>query len=624
MCRSGDEVKDICLVNMPFDCLTSPSIGLSILKAELQRAGMSAVVEYGNIYLASYIGFARYKKLQSGASTMMLAPEMLFQPFAGYEKAKSLEEVKAFYCRTYPEKEAIYAAYADECIKLQPQIDAFLEEYAERILAYHPKIVGVTYSFQQCNAALALLKRMKEKDDSVITVLGGSGATLNAGQALMDTMSQIDYVYTGESDDTFAEASKMMMEGRKQEIYERFPWILRKGGKPQTHSVADLNQSAFPDYDDFFAALKETGLGAHIYPVLLIEGSRGCWWGCRHRCRFCGLHGSEAVLEYRKKDTHRLVEELEYLSERYQTKNFMFTDCILDRGHIEELPEWLEGKEYQFFAEVKSNLTKDQMQGLRKAGFVVLQPGIESLQDDLLRLMNKGNRAIRHIELLKNARTAGISLAWNIIQRFPTEKKEWYYEMIDFIPLLTHLGVPHLNVLQYQRNSVFTVEREKYGVTVTPCDFYSYLFYDNAAFIEQFAEYFERRDGEAAVYEEDLKNAVLQWRKEADQHHILTYFVQGEFLGICDTRDCASEQKMVLEGLEKEICLLADQVISIDKLQEALQNRFEALCVKEAIQRLKDQKLLIQIGNEILFLAVPRNFPKVGKYMPFWLGYIEA
>lgn len=55
---------------------------------------MSAVVEYGNIYLASYIGFARYKKLQNGASTMMLAPEMLFQPFAGYEKAKSLEEVK--------------------------------------------------------------------------------------------------------------------------------------------------------------------------------------------------------------------------------------------------------------------------------------------------------------------------------------------------------------------------------------------------------------------------------------------------------------------------------------------------------------------------------------------------
>lgn len=81
---------------------------------------------------------------------------------------------------------------------------------------------------------------------------------------------------------------------------------------------------------------------------------------------------------------------------------------------------------------------------------------------------------------------------------------------------------------------------------------------------------------------------------------------------------------MVLEGLEKEICLLVDQVISIDRLQEALPNRFEALCIEEAIQRLKDQKLLIQIGNEMLFLAVPRNLPKAGKYMPFWLGYIEV
>lgn len=95
------EQKDICLVNMPFDCLTAPSVGLSILKAEALKAGLSAVVEYGSIYLASYIGFDRYKKLQSGAATMMLAPEMLFQPFAGYEKRKSIEEIKKFYCEKF-------------------------------------------------------------------------------------------------------------------------------------------------------------------------------------------------------------------------------------------------------------------------------------------------------------------------------------------------------------------------------------------------------------------------------------------------------------------------------------------------------------------------------------------
>lgn len=617
------EQKDICLINMPFDCLTAPSIGLSLLKAEAQRAGMSAVVEYGNIYLASYIGFECYKKMQSGASTMMLVPEMLFQPFAGYEKVKDLEDVKAFYIKKYPENQAAYAAYAEECIRLQPQIDAFLDEYTDRILEYHPKIVGATYSFQQCNAALAVLKRIKEKDASVITILGGSAATLNAGQVIMDTMPQIDYVYTGESDDIFAAASRLMMEGKREEIYRRFPCILRKGGQPQTHSVEDLDHVVFPDYDDFFAALEETGLGQRIYPVLLIEGSRGCWWGCKHRCRFCGLHGSEAVLEYRKKDTKRLVQELEYLSNRYHIKDFMFTDCILDMGHIRELPEWLEGKGYQFFAETKSNLTLEQLDGMRRAGFVALQPGIESLQDDLLRLMNKGNRAIRHIELLKNARTVGVTLAWSIIQRFPTEKDAWYGEMLEFMPMLTHLSVPNLNVLQYQRNSVFTVEREKYGVEVEPCDFYPYLFYDDPDFIERFAEYFEKTEESPALYEEAMRNMVFGWRKEADEHHVLTYFVQGEFLGIFDTRNCAVEKKMVLDGLEKDICLLADQVISVEKLKAALCERFEAQMIEQSIEKLKEKKLIIQIGEEILFLAVPRNFPKIGTYMPFWLGYID-
>lgn len=93
---------------------------------------------------------------------------------------------------------------------------------------------------------MALLKRIKEKDDSVITVLGGSGVTLNAGQALMDTMTQIDYVYTGESDDTFAEVSKMMLEGRKQEIYERFPMDFAKRRKTTDTFCSGFKSDCFP------------------------------------------------------------------------------------------------------------------------------------------------------------------------------------------------------------------------------------------------------------------------------------------------------------------------------------------------------------------------------------------
>ena len=95
-------------------------------------------------------------------------------------------------------------------------------------------------------------------------------------------------------------------------------------------------------------------------------------------------------------------------------------------------------------------------------------------------------------------------------------------------------------------------------------------------------------------------------------------------MGIFDSRDCAVARKMVLEGLEKEICLLADQVIRMEKLYRLLGDEFTDREINLAIDSLKKKKLLLQIGEEILFLAVPRNFPKVGKYLPFWLGLIET
>ena len=41
--------------------------------------------------------------------------------------------------------------------------------------------------------------------------------------------------------------------------------------------------------------------------ALYLEGSRGCWWGQKHPCSFCGLNGRKNV--YRYKSAGRLYEE---------------------------------------------------------------------------------------------------------------------------------------------------------------------------------------------------------------------------------------------------------------------------------------------------------------------------
>ena len=63
------------------------------------------------------------------------------------------------------------------------------------------------------------------------------------------------------------------------------------------------------------------------------------------------------------------------------------------------------------FYEVKSNLRKEDVRQLREAGVVAIQPGIESLSDEVLRIMRKGVSALQNIQLLKGcagARSAGL------------------------------------------------------------------------------------------------------------------------------------------------------------------------------------------------------------------------
>lgn len=40
-------------------------------------------------------------------------------------------------------------------------------------------------------------------------------------------------------------------------------------------------------------------LQASFASLLVLEGARGCWWGEKHHCTFCGLNGS--LMKFRSK-----------------------------------------------------------------------------------------------------------------------------------------------------------------------------------------------------------------------------------------------------------------------------------------------------------------------------------
>ena len=74
---------------------------------------------------------------------------------------------------------------------------------------------------------------------------------------------------------------------RIQGVYSRRNVDSTKG---QIGAETDINDLLQLDYDDFLASLRSKCPDTE--PELLFETSRGCWWGERLHCTFCGLNGT--------------------------------------------------------------------------------------------------------------------------------------------------------------------------------------------------------------------------------------------------------------------------------------------------------------------------------------------
>ena len=61
---------------------------------------------------------------------------------------------------------------------------------------------------------------------------------------------------------------------------------------PVHRLTKDLDKLPYPDYDDYVLTQKQLNLVFPGDPALHIEGSRGCWWGQKHQCTFCGLNAA--------------------------------------------------------------------------------------------------------------------------------------------------------------------------------------------------------------------------------------------------------------------------------------------------------------------------------------------
>lgn len=611
----------VTLVCMPFGQVFSPSIGLSLLKSALAEEGIPVRVRYLSIRFAELIGQHFYYGLsaESRPSIEHLAGEWIFSRSLFGESAKGEEYVDAILRRqaasgsTRPASPALIR----RILQAREKVDDFLRWCLEDVLRERPALVGFTSMFQQHVASLALARLIKEARPETFVVLGGANCEDVMGEETLRQFSLVDAAVSGEGDRSFPELVRRVLArlpvGGIPGVLARGDVDAESGRSRGSSMVSDLDALPYPDYADYFEQFEASRFGRHWQPTIYLETSRGCWWGEKNHCTFCGLNGG--TMAFRSKSTRRAIDELATLAQRHPGCPIAATDNILDMSYFNGFVPAVSALPSRpaLFYEVKANLKKEQVRMLRDAGIRSIQPGIESLSDGVLKLMRKGVTAIQNVQLLKWCKEFGVVPGWNLIWGFPGEPAEEYERMARLVPLISHLPPPKGHgMIRLDRFSPNFYDAARLGLTeVTPVPSYRHVYplppeaLDNLAYFFTF-QYREPRD--VTSYVRRLHDEVRAWQRQQEAGDLFSVDT-GDSLLLWDLRCMSTGLLTTLRGADRTLYQACDGACDARSLAECVaregHGRFAPDAVEQRLTPLVDRGLLLRDGSRYLALAIP-------------------
>jgi ribosomal peptide maturation radical SAM protein 1 len=623
----GDGECDVVLVTMPFGPLLQPSLALSLLRDVTAATGARVRVEYLNIDFAVRLGAESYVRLAEGEpSPSVLAGEWVF---AGALFPEAAEDAEAYLGKVLAGALDVGVLRAgsfgdvDDGLRrrlalARSLVERFLDDAAARVLSWNPSVVGFSSVFQQHIASLALAERLKRASPAIVVVFGGANCEGSMGDELLARFQSVDAVVPGEGERVLPALVERVLA---RASYDDVPGVVTRRAVPSStvnnvDLIDDLDDLPEVQFDDYFGQLEDAALDLPSAPRLLFESSRGCWWGQRVHCTFCGLNGKR--MRFRSKSPQRVLAELQGLRARHPGLPIGAVDNILEMSYFSTVLPALAaaGGDLGLFYEVKANLRKEHVRLLRDAGVRDIQPGIESLADGVLRLMRKGVSALQNIQLLKWCVELGVRPVWNVLWGFPGEDPQEYERMAELVPLLTHLPPPSsAGPVRIDRFSPLFEDPDAHGLEpVEPVDAYRYLYPFPPESVARLAYYFRTPglERESSRYAAPLRAAIASWQAAHDTSALFSVD-SGDRLWLWDLRPAARSALTELDGLQRVLYLECDGGRTVKALEQATpgtagRRRDEPV---EALRDLVDRGLMVERNGVYLALAVP-----VGEYRP--------
>ena len=604
---------DIIFVVMPFADLGRPAIGVSLLKAAALQAGYTARIDYCNIRLADEIGADLFEQISSSLPPDLVLGEWFFaHDLFGDQIPHPDQYLSGPLGRNASETLSM------QVLQSRANVSKYLDECARRIAAERPRVVGFTTTFHQTCASLAVAKRLKALPEPPLVVFGGANCEGEMGLQLLQSFPWIDYVCCGESDISFPKLLDHIFRDGAGDI----PGVLEQGKSKfvaKSDAIQNLDALPYPDFDDYFAELAASETCRERAYHVVVETSRGCWWGAKHHCTFCGLNGD--TMAFRSKSPQRAYDEITTLASKYGMQKVAFVDNILDMRYIDTLfPQLADnGMKLQLFYEVKSNLRYDQVVKLHRGGMRQIQPGIENFSNEVLKLMEKGVSGLQNIQLMRWCEEVGIECSWNVLGGFPGESPSEYERTAKMASSLLHLNPPlSCGEIRLDRFSPFHTRSEKFGFrNVRPARGYFYVFPLGRRELQRLAYFFDfdyGDDRDPQSYMEPICEVVRRWwagRNATPPAKLDAWFDSDDSVRISDSRDLSAPNERELNGLPARLLFHCDTAATIDNLVRRADLGVSAAEIETTLKQLCNDRLMLEDEKHYLSLPVFRQRPAV-------------
>lgn len=366
-------------------------------------------------------------------------------------------------------------------------------------------VIGGYYQYRKLIKLSTAINASKNRHKFKYTI-GGHGPASDPEFFLRKTHA--DVVGIGEGEITFVEMLEAFQGKRELASVDGIAYFNLENEYIRTKPrelITNIDEIAWPAYDLFdmtyYTLLRLPNISPNERCIPMLSGR-----GCIFKCNFC----YRLDKGFRPRGAKSIIEEIEFLKETYNVKYIAFSDELLmsSRERTLELCQAFIDANLNIKWDCNGRLNFadiDVLQKMKEAGCVFINYGIESLDDETLKIMHKGLTKKMIIKGVENTLKVGISPGLNLIYGNINEPLSAIEDAVDF--LLKYDDHSQLRTIRpvtpYPGTELFDYAIEK-GLIKDTEDFYEHKHLNSDLLAVNFTQYSDEEIYDA-LYKANMK-----------------------------------------------------------------------------------------------------------------------